>query len=106
MIVKSDFAKSLKDYRKFFEVTQAEVASAVGVSKRTIEYWEHGERTPAPLFRSEILRAVSIAGYRKHPPEYFKRKSQRISEAHAEQIEANQRRLKPTRKPRIGGTEE
>jgi DNA-binding XRE family transcriptional regulator len=99
MIVKSTFAEKLKEHRKFFEVTQAELAKELGISKRTIEYWEHGQRAPRAVVQSEALRATSIVGYRKYPQEYFAKKAYHAGSDKSEKP----RRLKPTRKPKIGG---
>jgi transcriptional regulator with XRE-family HTH domain len=82
MIVKSAFAEALRRERKLYNVTQAQLASKMHLSKRTIEYWESGTRAPRESVQYEALAAIRLIR-RPAPP---KKKA-----------------LKPSRIPKIGG---
>ena len=42
----NEAAKFIRDARKRLNMTQPQFASALGVTKRTIIYWEQGEYAP------------------------------------------------------------
>ena len=44
-------------------ISQSELAAVVGVSTRTVKYWEHGQRTP------NAASLLALAHYFDVPPE-------------------------------------
>ena len=46
-------------------LSQSALAAAVGVSSRTVKYWEHGQRTP------NATSLLALAHYFDIPPEYL-----------------------------------
>ena len=46
-------------------LSQSALAAAVGVSTRTVKYWEHGQRTP------NATSLLALAHYFDIPPEYL-----------------------------------
>lgn len=46
-------------------ISQSELAAIVGVSTRTVKYWEHGQRTP------NATSLLALAHYFDIPPEYL-----------------------------------
>ena len=46
-------------------ISQSELAAIVGVSTRTVKYWEHGQRTP------NAASLLALAHYFDVPPEYL-----------------------------------
>ena len=46
-------------------LSQSALAAAVGVSTRTVKYWEHGQRTP------NAASLLALAHYFDIPPEYL-----------------------------------
>ena len=46
-------------------ISQSELAAIVGVSTRTVKYWEHGQRTP------NAASLLALAHYFDIPPEYL-----------------------------------
>lgn len=46
-------------------ISQSVLAAAVGVSTRTVKYWEHGQRTP------NATSLLALARYFDIPPEYL-----------------------------------
>ena len=45
---------NVKQARQTLELSQSEFAAALNASKRTIEKWEQGERSPSPLVMKQI----------------------------------------------------
>jgi SNF2 family DNA or RNA helicase len=54
--VQDDFAARIKSLRLRLGLTQAELASRLGVSFVTVNRWENQQATPSPLSWSQILR--------------------------------------------------
>ena len=53
---------SMKAFRTDRGMTQAELASAVGVTKKTVSYWESGKTCP-PLDKVEAICNVLNTSY-------------------------------------------
>ena len=51
-----DFGKRLKELRKQAGMTQAQLATKLGITKSVVSYYELSERTPSP----EVLRDIAI----------------------------------------------
>lgn len=58
------FEMILRGRREAAGLTQAEFAARIGVSKRTVEHWERGERLP-PAERDAITRERLLASLTK-----------------------------------------
>ena len=52
------FAEELKEARKAAGLTQQSMADRTLISKRTIEKWEIGERTPPPYVQRFVLNEL------------------------------------------------
>lgn len=48
----------MKRERKRKKLTQAQLARAVGVDKRTIIRWEQGDTAPRPIFKTLLREAL------------------------------------------------
>jgi DNA-binding transcriptional regulator YiaG len=53
------FAKKIKSQRQRLGLTQAEAAVMLDVSKRALEQWEAGERTPLPVAQEGALARLA-----------------------------------------------
>lgn len=57
------FARQLRHARKAANLTQADAANIIGVSKRTLEKWEAGEISPPPeaaaITRERVLARLT-----------------------------------------------
>jgi len=58
------FAEQLKSYRLRLDLTQAEAAALLDVSKRTLEYWE-GDKEPLAVTQEGAL--ARLEGSRQTP---------------------------------------
>lgn len=74
-IVLIDHAK-LRYWRDYYLFTRGELAADVGVSERTIQSWELGDRSPTPQNFRKLLFALGVSpdelmlpGYRFRDPE-------------------------------------
>jgi transcriptional regulator with XRE-family HTH domain len=56
--VDQELAYRLKELRKHANISLAELAAAIGVTKATIWQYEHGQRRVSPLRLEEIARAL------------------------------------------------
>jgi transcriptional regulator with XRE-family HTH domain len=60
------FSKQLRTARRAANLTQAEAAALIGVSKRTYEKWEAGEASPPPevaaITRERVLARLGVKG--------------------------------------------
>ncbi|MEO6057075.1 MAG: helix-turn-helix transcriptional regulator [Gemmatimonadales bacterium] len=61
----TEFGAWLKVERQARELTQAEIAAAIGVSPNTVARWERGEVTPSPLTQAGIRQALADNDKRK-----------------------------------------
>ena len=60
----------IKAAREMLELTQREVAKRWGFSRRSLEAWEEGIKSPAPLYREKLernLRRIEGEGQRRAP---------------------------------------
>jgi transcriptional regulator with XRE-family HTH domain len=55
------FAQQLRTERQRLGLTQAEAAALLAVSKRALEQWEAGERTPLPVAQEGTLARLAKA---------------------------------------------
>jgi DNA-binding transcriptional regulator YiaG len=55
------FAQQIKSKRQSLGLTQAEAAALLAVSKRALEQWEAGERTPLPVAQEGALARLAKA---------------------------------------------
>ena len=62
---KEIFSENLKLYRKELELTQADLAKAIGVSRAVISYWENGKKEPS------ITNLALICKYFNVDSDYF-----------------------------------
>lgn len=53
------FAKALKEARAATGMSQQKMADRMLISKRTIEKWETGERTPPPYVQRFVLNELN-----------------------------------------------
>ncbi len=53
------FAKELKEARAATGMSQQKMADRMIISKRTIEKWETGERTPPPYVQRFVLNELN-----------------------------------------------
>lgn len=60
-----NLSQKIKEARQSEGLSQKELAVAVGVSPRTVTYWETEDRQP------DIVHLVSIARATKKPLEFF-----------------------------------
>ena len=51
-----EFAEKLRQLRKEYGLTQAELASMIGVKNSVISFYEMGDRVPSPKIIKERLR--------------------------------------------------
>lgn len=56
----NELDNSLKDHRARLELTQAELAERVGVSRKTINTVENGVFTPSATLALKIARALGV----------------------------------------------
>ena len=56
--VDQELARRLKELRKHANISLAELAAAIGVTKAAIWQYEHGQRHVSPLRLEEIARAL------------------------------------------------
>jgi len=55
-----DLLNRLKEIRKKCLINQEDIASRVGVNRRTIGKWENGETVPHPVLRKELNKHLSF----------------------------------------------
>lgn len=55
----------LRTLRLSRSLSQSALAATIGVSTRTVKYWEHGQRTP------NATSLLALAHYFDIPPEYL-----------------------------------
>ena len=53
-----DFGKWIKQQRKYYGMSQTELANDVGVCQNTISDWERGEQTPTFDKAQDIVKAL------------------------------------------------
>ena len=63
-----ELACRLKELRKHANISLAELAAAIGVTKATIWQYEHGQRRVSPLRLEEIARALYCDERHLHMP--------------------------------------
>lgn len=56
----AELANTLKDHRARLELTQAELAERVGVSRKTINTVENGVFTPSATLALKLARALGV----------------------------------------------
>lgn len=54
-----DFAKAFKAWRARRKLSQSGASKALGISTRTIQSWEHGEREPQGFARHELEKIIA-----------------------------------------------
>ena len=57
----TELENSLKDHRARLELTQAQLAERVGVSRKTINTVENGVFTPSATLALKLARALGVA---------------------------------------------
>jgi len=57
----TELENSLKDHRARLDLTQAELAERVGVSRKTINTVENGVFTPSATLALKLARALGVA---------------------------------------------
>jgi putative transcriptional regulator len=57
----TELENSLKDHRARLDLTQAELADRVGVSRKTINTVENGVFTPSATLALKLARALGVA---------------------------------------------
>jgi DNA-binding transcriptional regulator YiaG len=58
MAEEGSLPQRIKAAREKLELTQAGVAKRWGFSRRTLEAWEEGVKSPAPLYREKLERSL------------------------------------------------
>lgn len=58
--LRMEIGKRIKELRKFLELTQQELADRLGVSRRAIQEWEAGRRTPSEPVLRHIEQTFSV----------------------------------------------
>ena len=56
--INQELARRLKELRKHANISLAELAAAIGVTKAAIWQYEHGQRRVSPLRLEELARAL------------------------------------------------
>ena len=60
MTEKKSFPEALKEARAATRMSQQKMADRMLISKRTIEKWETGERTPPPYVQRFVLNELDL----------------------------------------------
>lgn len=60
MTEKKTFAEALREARAATKMSQQKMADSMLISKRTIEKWETGERTPPPYVQRFVLNELDL----------------------------------------------
>jgi len=60
-MAETELENSLKDHRARLDLTQAELADRVGVSRKTINTVENGVFTPSATLALKLARALGVA---------------------------------------------
>ena len=58
MAEEGSLPQRIKAAREKLGLTQGEVAKRWGFSRRTLEAWEEGIKSPAPLYREKLERSL------------------------------------------------
>lgn len=59
-VVTRKWGSAIRSQRELLELTQAELALAVGVSVKTVSNWERGEKAPTPERQVRIAHVLRI----------------------------------------------